>query len=72
MNISNCLGLRAFADAHACKELLSCANKYILRNFKGVIGTDEFHQLPFNQLEELISSEELQVTSEDQVYKAVR
>ncbi|KAK6026487.1 BTB And Kelch, partial [Ostertagia ostertagi] len=71
INNSNCLRIRAFADAHACKELLSFANKYILHNFKDVIGTDEFYRLPGNQLVELISSEELQVPSEDQVFKAV-
>ncbi|KAK6011382.1 BTB And Kelch, partial [Ostertagia ostertagi] len=71
MNTSNCLGIRAFADTYACGELLRCANKYILHNFKDVIGTDEFYNLPGKQLVKLISSEELQVPSEDQVFKAV-
>ncbi|KAK6011428.1 kelch repeat protein [Ostertagia ostertagi] len=36
-----------------------------------LLATEEFFQLPGNQLIELISSEELQVPSEDQVFKAV-
>ncbi|KAK6026486.1 BTB And Kelch [Ostertagia ostertagi] len=71
LNASNCLKIRAFADTYACEELLRCASEFILHNFKDVIGTDEFYRLPGNQLIELISSEELQVPSEEQVFKAV-
>ncbi|PIO69891.1 kelch repeat protein [Teladorsagia circumcincta] len=62
-NASNCLEIRAFAKAHACGELLCCANKYILHNFKDVIDCDEFCQFPIEQIVELISSEELRLKS---------
>ncbi|VDM68149.1 unnamed protein product, partial [Strongylus vulgaris] len=68
---SNCLGIRAFADTHACQELLRSADKYTLHNFQDVVGTEEFHLLPVNQLIDLISSEELHVRSEEQVFAAV-
>ncbi|KHJ80538.1 kelch repeat protein, partial [Oesophagostomum dentatum] len=58
---SNCLGIRAFADTHACRELLRSADKYTLHNFQDVVGTEEFLLLPVNQLVDLISSEELHV-----------
>lgn len=30
---SNCLGIRAFADTHSCKELLGSADEFALKNF---------------------------------------
>ncbi|KAK6019337.1 BTB/POZ domain protein [Ostertagia ostertagi] len=42
-----------------------------LNEVKDVIGTDEFYRLPGNQLVELISSEELQVPSQEKVFEAV-
>ncbi|KJH40855.1 BTB/POZ domain protein [Dictyocaulus viviparus] len=64
---SNCLGIRAFADTHSCRELLRSADKYTLHNFQDVVGTEEFLLLPVNHLIELISSEELHVRSEENV-----
>ncbi|PAV80565.1 hypothetical protein WR25_19109 isoform A [Diploscapter pachys] len=68
---SNCLGIRAFADTHACRELLRSADKYALRNFQQVVGTEEFMSLSYDLLKEIISSEELHVQSEEQVYDAI-
>lgn len=33
---SNCLGIRAFADQHSCRDLLQIANKFTQRNFQEV------------------------------------
>jgi kelch-like protein 20 len=33
---SNCLGIRAFADTHACRELLRIADKFTQQNFQEV------------------------------------
>ncbi|KAK6025156.1 kelch repeat protein, partial [Ostertagia ostertagi] len=67
----NCFGIRAFAEAHACQELFRSANEYILHNFEKLIGTEGFYHLHVEQLVELISSDELRVQSEEQVYAAV-
>jgi kelch-like protein 20 len=33
---SNCLGIRAFADTHSCRELLRIADKFTQHNFQEV------------------------------------
>ncbi|KAK6194677.1 hypothetical protein SNE40_000267 [Patella caerulea] len=68
---SNCLGIRAFADTHACRDLLRIADKFTQNNFQDVMESEEFLLLPVNQLVEIISSDELNVRSEEQVYQAV-
>lgn len=35
---SNCLGIRAFADTHSCRELLRIADKFTQHNFQEVSG----------------------------------
>ncbi|XP_063966735.1 kelch-like protein 20 [Lytechinus pictus] len=68
---SNCLGIRAFADTHACRDLLRVADKFTQHKFLQVMESEEFMLLPVNQLMEIISSDELNVHSEEQVYNAI-
>ncbi|RXM31857.1 Kelch-like protein 20, partial [Acipenser ruthenus] len=68
---SNCLGIRAFADTHSCRELLRIADKFTQHNFQEVMESEEFMLLPSNQLIDIISSDELNVRSEEQVFSAV-
>ena len=68
---SNCLGIRAFADTHSCQELLQYADKFTQDRFQEVIESEEFLLLPVNQLIDIISSDELNVRSEEQVYNAI-
>ncbi|XP_072276909.1 kelch-like protein 20 [Pyxicephalus adspersus] len=39
---SNCLGIRAFADTHSCRELLRIADKFTQHNFQEVRGWKMF------------------------------
>lgn len=68
---SNCLGIRAFADTHACRDLLRKADKYTQQHFTAVMECEEFLLLPVNQLVDIISSEELNVLTEELVFNAV-
>jgi len=68
---SNCLGIRAFADTHACRELLRIADKFTQHSFQEVMEHEEFLLLPLSQLIDIISSDELNVRSEEQVFQAV-
>ena len=64
---SNCLGIRAFADTHACRDLLRIADKFTQHKFQEVVEHEEFLLLPIEQLIEICRSEELNVTTEEQV-----
>ena len=68
---SNCLGIRSFADTHACRELLRVADKFTQLNFQEVMESEEFLELPVNQLIDIIRSDEVNVRSEEQVFNAV-
>uniref|UniRef100_T1GIJ3 BACK domain-containing protein n=1 Tax=Megaselia scalaris TaxID=36166 RepID=T1GIJ3_MEGSC len=68
---SNCLGIRSFADAHSCKELHSRSHKYALQNFQQVVSTEEFLLLPFDEVRDLISNNQLNICSEEKVFLAV-
>ncbi|CAF1190894.1 unnamed protein product [Adineta steineri] len=68
---SNCLGIRAFADTHSCRELLRIADHYTQQHFIDVKESEEFLFLPINQLIDIISSDELNMTSEEDVFNAV-
>ncbi|KAI6073673.1 Kelch-like 17 [Aix galericulata] len=68
---SNCLGIRGFADTHSCSDLLKSAHKYVLQHFVEVAKTEEFMLLPLKQVLDLISSDSLNVPSEEEVYRAV-
>ena len=68
---SNCLGIRALADTHACRDLLRIVDKFTLHNFQEVMKHEEFLQLPMSQLIDIISSDELNVSSEEEVFQSV-
>ncbi|UYV71071.1 KLHL17 [Cordylochernes scorpioides] len=68
---SNCLGIRSFADAHACQDLHARSHKYALRNFQEVALTEEFLMLSLWEVEDLVSNQRLNVPSEEPVFGAV-
>lgn len=71
ISIGNCLGIASFADLHSCNELKALADDYAIQNFSEVIQVDEFLQLSIDLLLHLISSDALNVYSEERVYEAV-
>ncbi|CAM4854561.1 unnamed protein product [Rotaria socialis] len=63
--------IRAFADTHSCRELLRVADHYAQQHFIDVKESEEFLFLPIHQLIDIISSDELNMTSEEDVFNAV-
>ncbi|CAH1266841.1 kelch-like protein 20 [Branchiostoma lanceolatum] len=68
---ANCLGIRNFADAHTCHDLLAASEQFAQRHFTQVIEEEEFLMLPKAQLTELIASEDLHVSNEEEVFNAI-
>ncbi|XP_029427173.1 kelch-like protein 2 isoform X3 [Rhinatrema bivittatum] len=68
---TNCLGIRAFADMHACTELLNQANTYAEQHFSDIVPGEEFLNLGIEQVCSLIASDKLTIVSEEKVFEAV-
>ncbi|XP_070552820.1 kelch-like protein 20 [Ptychodera flava] len=68
---TNCLGIRNIADIHTCTDLVIASERYAQKHFSEVVKEEEFLLLPKTQLIELISSEELNVNCEEEVYNAI-
>ena len=68
---SNCLGIRAFADAHSCEQLFSIADKYTQDHFLDVCKNQEFFLLNTGQLCDILVGEDINVSSEEQIFSCV-
>uniref|UniRef100_A0AAR2KPN7 Kelch-like protein 3 n=1 Tax=Pygocentrus nattereri TaxID=42514 RepID=A0AAR2KPN7_PYGNA len=68
---TNCLGIRAFADLHACTDLLNHAHAYAEQHFSEVMQGEEFMSLSLQQVCSLISSDKLTVSTEEKVFEAM-
>ena len=68
---SNCLGIRAFADAHSCEQLFKIADKYAQDHFLDVCKNQEFFLLSSEQICDLLMGEDINVTSEEQIFSCV-
>lgn len=68
---SNCLGIRSFADTFCCGDLVEAAGVFAMKNFSDVSKSEEFLTLDPDELKALISSDDLNVKIEEEVFEAV-
>lgn len=68
---SNCIGIFNFAHIHNCDSLRQKAREHIDKNFTEVCQGEEFLYLSEEKIQDLISSDELNVDREDIVFEAV-
>ncbi|XP_077200122.1 kelch-like protein 1 isoform X2 [Paroedura picta] len=68
---SNCLGIRAFADAQGCTELMKVAHSYTMENIMEVIRNQEFLLLPADELHSLLASDDVNVPDEETIFHAL-
>ena len=69
---SNCLGIRTFAKAYGSDRLVQVAGEYFRNHFMDAIKNDEFLGLSGEDLAWLIDSDDVNVRSEEDVYRAVQ
>ena len=68
---TNCLGIKAFAYTFNVAGLPEAANNYAMQNFADVLKEEEFLHLSADEVEAFVSSNKINVTSEEDVYVAV-
>uniref|UniRef100_UPI00358FF260 kelch-like protein 10 n=1 Tax=Myxine glutinosa TaxID=7769 RepID=UPI00358FF260 len=68
----NCIGIYMFAQTYCCNDLVMIATKFILKNFVDVVcGSEEFAELPLDDLIKFIERDDLNVKNEAFVFEAV-
>ena len=71
MSESNCISTFYFAEMYQCDELITKTRKFIHANFASVAEMDEFLNLEAKEVERWISSDEISVAVEADVFKIV-
>ncbi|KAL9950820.1 hypothetical protein ACROYT_G043384 [Oculina patagonica] len=71
MTRSNCISTFYFAEKYQCDELIANSKKFIHANFASVAEMDEFLNLEAKDVERWISSDEISVAVEADVFKII-
>ena len=71
MTRSNCISTFYFAEIYRCDELITNTRKFIHANFASVAEMDEFLNLEAYEVERWISSDEISVAVEADLFKIV-
>ena len=71
LSISNCISIFYFAKEHHCNELVAKVHSYIESNFASVAQSKEFLDLSSQEIENWISSDEIVINSEEDIFKII-
>lgn len=71
LDVSNCLGVKNFAEVNGCTQLSEVVDSFARRHFLEVTNTNEFLHSSAEGIASLISSNDLNVPREEVVYTAV-
>ena len=71
LDATNCIGINLFAQLHGCNDLAIHAREYIEKHFTEVSLSEEFLQIGFTQVSEIMTSNELNVEKEEIVFDAL-
>lgn len=68
---SNCISIFYFAKEHHCNELAAKVHSFIESNFANVAQSKEFLDLSSQEIEKWISSDEIVVNNEEDIFKII-
>ena len=68
---SNCLSIESTAEKYDCQKLKCTATSYIRENFSLISATNEFLELDFKRLTDLVSSDDTKIDREEQIFEAI-
>ena len=71
MTTFNCISTFHFAEKYRCQELVLRSTKFIQDNFTSVANSDEFLNLDAEEVEKWISSENILVAAEEDVFRII-
>lgn len=71
LTIHNCLAIRAFAQAHNRQQLLRDVDVFTMDHFGELRQRDDFMRISEDHLVDLLSSSDVNVSSETEVYETV-
>ena len=71
LDASNCLGIKSFAEANGCSQLSDIINTFARQHFQEVAVGSEFLNNNWESIAALISSSDLNVKREEEVYMSV-
>ena len=71
LTCANCLAIFSIVTRFRCHNLREKAKKMILQNFSLVMEGDQFPQLTFSEVFDLLSNDMLEIPNEDIVFKAL-
>ena len=73
LNSSNCILTYHFAERYQCEDLLSSTKKFVLANFTSIYAAnrEDVLNMSSREVETLISSDEIDVTAEEDVSKII-
>ncbi|XP_068729483.1 kelch-like protein 12 isoform X2 [Montipora capricornis] len=71
ITIENCIFNYYFADKYQCLELMGESCEFINSNFSSVMKTDDFLKLDIAQVMKWVSSDDVTVTSEEEIFKGI-
>ncbi len=66
----NCLGIKIFAEAHGCYDLMELADRHALSRFTEVSKSEEFKLLSLDHVTDLLKRDNIRVSNEEDVFDA--